>query len=83
MRRNPPLEHSTDQPSVPKQRLQRWPLLTDAILQPSVGSRLCLTCRWFHHQAELDAIPVLACRRHCGILSHGEHLSRCCAAWAA
>jgi hypothetical protein len=26
---------------------------------------------------------VLACRRHCGILSHGEHLSRCCAAWAA
>jgi len=67
---------------VPKQRLQRWPLLTEAILQPSVGSRLCLTCRWFHHQAEVDAIPVLACRRHRGLLSHGEHLSRCCAAWS-
>jgi hypothetical protein len=66
---------------VPKHCLHQWPILADTALQPSVGSRLCLTCRWFHHQAEVDAIPVLACRWHRGRLAHGEHLSRCCAAW--
>jgi hypothetical protein len=63
-------------------RPQDWPALGSALLRPSATSRVCLTCRWFLHHAEPETIPVLACGLHRGAIPHGDHLSRCCAAWS-
>lgn len=75
----PPLNHEPPLSHEPPQAA--WPFLADPLLRRSRSGRVCLTCQWFGHVAGVDAIPLLLCERHRGLLSHGDHLSRRCPAW--
>ena len=58
-----------------------WPYLTQPVLVASRSRQVCLTCRFFGHQAAADAIPLLTCQLHRGLIAHGEHLTRRCQGW--
>ena len=58
-----------------------WPFLDQPRLVPSRSRWVCLTCHWFRHRAGADGIPLLTCQLHRGLITHGEHLTRCCTCW--
>ncbi|MFZ0406745.1 MAG: galactose oxidase [Cyanobium sp.] len=35
----------------------------------------CMTCHWFRHHANTNAIPLHSCQLHRGLIAHGEHLT--------
>jgi hypothetical protein len=42
-----------------------------------------MTCPWFRHHADANAIPVLSCQLHQGLIAHGEHLTSRCQSWCS
>ena len=60
---------------------EQWPYLDEEVLVASRSAKICMTCHWFRHRAEVNGIPVLTCQLHQGLLAHGEHLTRCCQGW--
>ncbi len=66
----------------PSELAEAWPYLDQGVLIASRSRKVCLTCRWFRHVAPADAIPLLSCELHQGLLAHGEHLTRRCGAWS-
>ena len=58
-----------------------WPYLDEGILLKTRSRKVCMTCHWFRHHAGVNAIPVLTCQLHQGLIAHGEHLTSRCQAW--
>jgi hypothetical protein len=61
--------------------IEEWPYLDGAVLQKCRSRRVCMTCHWFRHHAGVNGIPLLTCRFHQGLITHGEHVSSRSQGW--
>jgi hypothetical protein len=60
---------------------EELPMLDQDVLRTSRSPQVCMTCHSFRHHPGPDGIPLLTCRRHQGLIAHGEHLTRRCSGW--
>jgi len=61
--------------------VEDWPCLGSDVLLRTRSRKVCMTCHWFRHHAEVNCIPVLTCQLHQGLIAHGEHLTSRCQGW--
>jgi hypothetical protein len=57
----------------------RRPYLDEEVLISSRSRKVCMTCHWFRHYAEVNRIPVLTCQLHQWLMSYDVHLP--CRGW--
>jgi hypothetical protein len=61
--------------------IEEWPYLDGDVLLKTRSRKVCMTCHRFCHHAGVNCIPVLTCRLHQGLITHGEHLTSRCQGW--
>jgi hypothetical protein len=61
--------------------IEEWPYLDGDVLLKTRSRKVCMTCHRFRHHAGVNCIPVLTCRLHQGLITHGEHLTSRCQGW--
>jgi len=61
--------------------IEEWPYLDGDVLLKTRSRKVCTTCHRFRHHAGVNCIPVLTCRLHQGLITHGEHLTSRCQGW--
>jgi hypothetical protein len=61
--------------------VEEWPYLDQEMLLQARSRKVCMTCHWFRHHAEVNGIPVLTCQLHQGLIAQGEDLTHRCQGW--